>query len=155
MTGTATLSAADRAQRAGVLIAAVLDERSHRTPEFAAESNAMHWLAQSLNSSDNLVLKTLAEIGPELCGAGSAGISLLKQGGDKMPGLHWVALSGSWVARVGTDIPVEDSPEGVTQPSCSRFPSGTLLAWKAIFPRLSKNWLCPFRERPVRGARCG
>lgn len=114
MTATPALSAADRAQRADVLITAVLDERPHRAPEFAAESNAMHRLAQSLNSSDGAVLQTLAEIALDLCGAGSAGISLLKQGDDRMPGLRWVALSGSCITRAGTDIPIEDSPEGVT-----------------------------------------
>ncbi|CAE6827234.1 MULTISPECIES: hypothetical protein [Paraburkholderia] len=78
MTGTPALSAADRAQRAGVLITAVLDECPHRAPEFAAESNAMHRLAQSLNSSDGAVLQTLGEIALDLCGAGSAGIKFVK-----------------------------------------------------------------------------
>ncbi len=43
-------SAADRAQRAGSLITEILDERPPRAPDFAAESNALHRLAEALTA---------------------------------------------------------------------------------------------------------
>jgi hypothetical protein len=79
MTGTPALSAADRAQRARVRITAVLDECPHRAPEFAAESNPMHRLAQSHSSSAGAVLQTHGEIALDLCGAGSAGIKFVQR----------------------------------------------------------------------------
>jgi signal transduction histidine kinase/CheY-like chemotaxis protein len=114
MAGPSALPEADRAERAATLITVALDERHHRTPDFAAESSALHQLAQALTASDGAVLQTLADMALNLCGADSAGISLLEHGTDSIPAFRWVALSGHCEALGGPVIPIEDSPDGVT-----------------------------------------
>jgi hypothetical protein len=113
MAGPSAPPAADRARRAGTLITTALDERHQRAPDFAAESSALHRLAQALTSSDAAVLQTLSDMALNLCDAGSAGIGLLERGADGVPALRWVALSGHGTAFAGTLTPVEDSPSGI------------------------------------------
>ncbi|EUC20654.1 Signal transduction histidine Kinase (STHK), partial [Burkholderia sp. BT03] len=50
MAGPSASRAVERALRAGALVTAVLEDRPHRAPDFAAESRAMHQLAQALTA---------------------------------------------------------------------------------------------------------
>ncbi|MCI0150326.1 response regulator [Paraburkholderia sediminicola] len=113
MAGPDASPAADRAWRAGALITTALDERPQRAPDFAAENNALHRLAQALTSSDGAVLQTLADMALNLCGADSAGIGLLERGADGATALRWSALAGHGTALAGTVSTVEDSPSGI------------------------------------------
>ncbi len=47
MTALPASSAAERARRAGTLVTPALGLRPHRPPDFAAESESMHRLAQA------------------------------------------------------------------------------------------------------------
>jgi signal transduction histidine kinase len=113
MTGSFWSPAVGRAQGAGAIVAVPLEDRPHRTPDFAAESAAMHRLAQALTASDDAVLQTLADIAVDLCDAGSAGISLFEQGDDRKGLLRWVAISGDCAASVNTTVPADNSPSGM------------------------------------------
>jgi signal transduction histidine kinase len=106
-------SAADRARRAGTLVTSSLDTRPQRPPDFAAESSAMHRLAQALISSDDAMLQTLSDTALNLCGAGSAGIGLLERDVTGAAVFRWVAVSGECNALVGTTTPTDESPSGV------------------------------------------
>src|SRR5260370_10441855 len=102
---------ADRAQSAGVLATLALDERPHRAPDFAAESGALHRLAQALTTSDGAVLQTLADTALTLCGAGSAGITLLeRRGADQAPVFRWAALSGRYASLDPETFPTQHFP---------------------------------------------
>jgi signal transduction histidine kinase len=90
-----------------------LDERSQRAPDFAAESNALHVIAEALASSHSAVLQTLADAALNLCNAGSAGIGLLERGADGATKLRWAALAGHVTALADTVSAVEDSPSGI------------------------------------------
>jgi signal transduction histidine kinase len=114
MAGPSASPAADRARRAGTLVTSALGTRAHRPPDFAAESESMHRLAQALTSSDGAMLQTLSDMALDLCEAGSAGIALLERGTDGAPVFRWVAVSGECVAAVDSTIPIEDSPSGIT-----------------------------------------
>ncbi|TAM00377.1 MAG: response regulator [Paraburkholderia sp.] len=103
-----------RVRRAGALITAELAGRPRRSPDFAAENSALHRLAQAVAEADTTVLQVLSDIALMLCNAGSAGISLLENGGDHEPAFCWTALSGRCAEFVGRVIPREDSPSGVT-----------------------------------------
>jgi signal transduction histidine kinase len=61
MVGLSGTSGADRARRASALVTSSLDPRPQRPPDFAAESSALHWLAQALTSSDGAMLRTLSD----------------------------------------------------------------------------------------------
>ncbi|HEV3424574.1 MAG TPA: hypothetical protein VG105_12525, partial [Paraburkholderia sp.] len=113
MAGPSASSAADRARRAGSLATPALDTRPHRPPDFAAESQSMHRLAQALTSSDGALLQTLSVMTLNLCEAGSAGIGLLESDADGTRVLRWVAISGECADSVNTTIPIADSPGGI------------------------------------------
>jgi len=78
-------SAADRARRAGTLVTPALGMRPHRPPDFAAESESMHRLAEALISSGSAMLQTLSDMALNLCDAGSAGIGLLERDAGGAP----------------------------------------------------------------------
>ncbi|MFP4893649.1 ATP-binding protein [Paraburkholderia sp. EG304] len=103
-----------RVRRAGALITDELAGRPARSPDFAAENNALHRLAQALAAPDSTVLQVLSEIALTLCDAGSAGISRLESDGEHEPAFCWAALSGRCAEFVGKMISRDDSPSGVT-----------------------------------------
>ncbi|SAK90624.1 PAS/PAC sensor hybrid histidine kinase [Caballeronia glebae] len=106
-------SAAERALRAGTLVTPALSVRPYRPPNFAAESEAMHRLAQALTSSNGAMLQTLSDMAVQLCKAGSAGIGLRENDAAGVPVLRWVAVSGECAAAIGTTTPIADSPSGI------------------------------------------
>lgn len=108
-TASPTLHRVERA-----LITAELDRRPRRPPDFEAENDALHGLAQALVSSDGSVLQTLADIALKLCNASSAGIYLLETDGDQKPVLRWAAFSNHVTEDpTGNVIPLDNSPAGV------------------------------------------
>ncbi len=145
-------SAADRARCAGSLITEILDERPPRAPDFAAESNALHRLAEALTAPNGAVLQTLADMALALCGAGSAGIGLLEHSADGAPALRWVALSGHCAAFADTVIPVEDGPGGVTLELAAgqlfSFPQRHFAGLKHVVPEIIEELVVPIPGEP-------
>src|SRR5258705_8011646 len=70
-------------QLRSVLSIAELNGRPSRPPDHAAENHALIALAQQLAVSPVGMLQTLAETALKLCGAHSAGISLLEPDGKR------------------------------------------------------------------------
>jgi hypothetical protein len=62
-----------------ILIADELARRPARSPDLAAENDALHALARLLIDDPDALPRQLAEIALELCDAGSAGVSLLEE----------------------------------------------------------------------------
>lgn len=106
--------AVNRVQRAGTLVTGKLEARRRRSPDFAAENEALHGLAQALNASDSVMLQTLVDTALRLCNAGSAGISLRECDVSGPPAFRWVALSGHCADLVGHLLQSDNSPVGVT-----------------------------------------
>jgi signal transduction histidine kinase len=100
-------------QRAGALITDRLDARPRRSPDHAAENEALHALARTLNEPGTAMLQTLADTALKLCNAGSAGISLRERNDGRPDAFRWVALSGCCAQLQGHLIPGDDSPAGV------------------------------------------
>ncbi len=86
-----------------------LNRRPARPPEYQAENRALVALAQRMADSPLTILQKLAESALELCGAQSAGISLLEA--DKAR-FYWPAIAGQWAGYVGGGPPREYSPCG-------------------------------------------
>ena len=105
--------AATDAPRAQMLATGKLDTRPHRSPDYAAESEALHALAHALTTSHAAMLQTLVDTALALCGAGSAGISLREREPDRPDAFRWVAVSGRCASLVNHLIPADDSPAGV------------------------------------------
>ena len=111
-----SLSAAvDRARQAGVLVTDALDQRPHRTPDFSAENGALHRLAQALTTSSGAVLRELAHIARELCGATYAGINLARVDSGGKRQFHCSAFEGDIeVDAAVASIPADNSPDDMT-----------------------------------------
>jgi signal transduction histidine kinase len=106
-------AAVDRARKSGLLATAALDQRPHRIPDFAAENEALHKLAQALTASANTMLRELAHIARELCGATHAGIDLVDDSESKRH-FRCTTLEGDIDAGLLAAIPADDSPDGIT-----------------------------------------
>jgi PAS domain S-box-containing protein len=92
-----------------VLSAAELSKRPSRAPDYAAENRALIALAEQLVSSPDGILQKLAETALMLCGAQSAGISLLEADGKRF---YWPAIAGQWAQHLGGGTPREYGPCG-------------------------------------------
>ncbi len=92
-----------------VLTTAELDRRPSRPPDHAVENRALIALAQQLVVSPASILQTLVETALELCGAQSAGISLLESDGKNF---YWPAIAGQWAEHVGGGTPRGYGPCG-------------------------------------------
>lgn len=86
-----------------------LSERPSRAPDYAAESRALIALAGQLAASPAGILQKLAETALTLCGAQSAGISLLEADGKRF---YWPAIAGQWAEHLGGGTPREYGPCG-------------------------------------------
>jgi PAS domain S-box-containing protein len=91
------------------LSTAELSQRLSRAPDYAAESRALIALAEQLATSPVGILQKLAETALTLCGAQSAGISLLAADGKRF---YWPAVAGLWAAHLGGGTPREYGPCG-------------------------------------------
>jgi PAS domain S-box-containing protein len=96
-------------QLRSVLSIAELSKRPSRAPDYAAECRALIALAEQLTASPDEVLRKLTETALKLCGAQSAGVSLLEPDGKRF---YWPAVVGRWAEHVGGGTPREYGPCG-------------------------------------------
>jgi GAF domain-containing protein len=94
-----------------VIATEALDQRTPRVSSAAAEARAMRELKRALAGSPRAVLQKLAEVGLELCGAQTAGVSLLEEAGGRRF-FRWYAVAGEWSRLLWTTLPREFSPCG-------------------------------------------
>jgi PAS domain S-box-containing protein len=86
-----------------------LARRPSRAPDFEAESRALIDLAREMATSPDKILQKLTETALTLCGAHSAGISILEPGGKRF---YWPAIAGRWAEHLGGGTPREFGPCG-------------------------------------------
>ena len=99
-------------------ITAELCCRTSRSPRYEAESRALSDLMQALTECDDAaargsdkILQKLVETAVDLCGAHSAGISIIeKDNGREL--FRWRALAGRWAKHRGSTMPRHPSPCG-------------------------------------------
>jgi PAS domain S-box-containing protein len=87
-----------------------LEKRPSRAPDYAAECRALLALGAELTASPDDILQKLAETTLTLCGAQSAGLSLLEPDGERF---YWPSIAGEWADKVGGGTPRNYSPCGV------------------------------------------
>ena len=94
-----------------VLITDELYRRPERSPDYVAEHEAFTSLTREMFVSPESLMQRLCEVALELCGAGTAGISLLESDGEERF-FRWVALAGAYAGQVGDTTPRDFSPCG-------------------------------------------
>lgn len=99
---------------ADVSISYALAARLARQPDFAAENQALHTLAQKLTDDPLSTLKTVVEIALHLGRADTAGVNLLETLADGTCVFRWVAIAGALKSWEQTTIPANFSPCSTT-----------------------------------------
>jgi PAS domain S-box-containing protein len=128
-----------------------LGRRSARPADHAAENRALVSLARQVASSPKDVLQKLAETALALCGADSAGISVLEDGR-----LRWHGLAGPFAGDRWRSSPADASPSLLAlrrgTPLLLERPGRHFAALAALSPPVVEALLVPF---PVAGALTG
>lgn len=96
-----------------VIITEELACRQPRTTDLEAENRALHALARQMGNQPGTLLKSLVRIVLDLCGAGTAGVSLLEITPDGDEIYRWTAIAGACEAREGGSTPAGFSPCGI------------------------------------------
>jgi PAS domain S-box-containing protein len=146
----APIDVADAPRLQSMLSTADLLRRPSRSPDHAAENNALFALAQELASSPESILQRLAETALRLCRAHSAGLSLLEEG-DNKANFHWRAIAGQWTVHLNGGTPRNFGPCGTVLDRnaamvCSH-PELDFPYWAPIRPVLEEGLLIPFHIR--------
>ena len=94
------------------LVDQVLAQRPSRPASLAEENLALCELAQALARSDGDILQQLVEQALKLCGAHSAGASLVELDGTETV-FRWLAVAGRWSGYRMGSMPRNASPCGV------------------------------------------
>ena len=127
-----------------VLSTGELTQRPSHPPDHAAENLALVALAQQLFSPGD-ILQKLVEAAITLCGAHSAGISLLHEDGRNF---YWPAIAGRWGAHVGADLPRDLSPCGTVldrnAPLLFSHPERYFPCLFSTLPPINEGLLIPF-----------
>jgi two-component sensor histidine kinase len=127
-----------------VLLTVELARRPRHPPDHAAENHALVALAQELYSPGD-ILQKLVEAAITLCGADSAGISLLHEDSQNF---YWPAVTGRWAAHVGGTLPRDLSPCGTVldrnAPQLFSHPERHFPCLVSILPPIDEGLLIPF-----------
>ena len=125
----------------------VLNRRPTRDPDYKAESLALVALAQEMAVSPDRILHKLVETALELCGAHSAGLSLLEEA-DQKRNFHWRVIVGAWEHNLNGGTPRDFGPCGTVLDQnapliCTR-PEQDFPYWTEVKPVLEEGLLIPF-----------
>jgi signal transduction histidine kinase len=94
----------------------ITEELAHRPPRaanHAAENDALYELGRLFIETPEAVPNHLVELAVRLCGAGSAGISLLERSEAGAEIFRWKALAGEFAPHEGGFSPRDFSPCGI------------------------------------------
>jgi PAS domain S-box-containing protein len=124
-----------------------LNRRPTRDPDYSAESRALVALTHEMAVSPDTILHKLAETALELCGAHSAGLSLLEEA-DQKKRFHWRVIVGAWEHNLNGGTPRDFGPCGTVLDQnaaliCRR-PEQDFPYWNDVQPPLDEGLLIPF-----------
>lgn len=130
-----------------VIATEALDQRAPRVTSAAAERRAMGELKRALAGSPRSVLQKLVEVALALCGAQSAGVSLLEEA-DGRRFFRWYAVAGAWAGLLWTTLPRDFSPCGTVldrqEPLLMVDPERYFALLGQVPPRVTEVLLVPF-----------
>lgn len=131
---------------------ALLRSRPSREPDYKSENEAVRRLTEEMAERPDKVLRILCEQILAVCGAESAGVSLLKTI-DAESDFYWPAICGVWAPFEGGGMPRSASPGGFTlaynQPLIFHDVEKQFPAAAGVEPRIAEILLAPFRVNGV------
>ncbi|HJX26978.1 MAG TPA: ATP-binding protein [Thermoanaerobaculia bacterium] len=130
-----------------ILITPELFRRPSHPADHQAESHSLVALAREMADNPQNLLHKLVEMAVGLCGAGSAGISLLKAGAEGEI-FFWEALAGVYAPHVGGSTPRDFSPCGTTldrgTAQLFSWPARYFTYFSAVEPPIVEGLVIPF-----------
>lgn len=139
-----------------VVITDELCGRAGRPADLGAEVDAFHALARQMATQPASLLKCLMQTAVRLCGAGSAGVSLLEPTADGSEVFRWVALAGVYEGHEGGTTPRDFSPCGTcldrNSPQLYSYPARRFTYFNRVSPPIVEALVIPFgAKRPILG----
>ncbi len=130
-----------------ILITEDLASRPRRKPNLVAESAALRTLARVMAVDPGQLLDTLLEISLNLCGAGTAGLSVLEHDSEGEKVFRWTNLAGALKGAVGGCTPRNFSPCGVTldrnAPQLFSYPGRHFTYFQGVEPPIVEGLVVP------------
>lgn len=130
-----------------VLITGALYARSLCPLDSERVNEALRQLGRTITEAPNRLLESLVTITLELCGAGTAGLSVLERNGDGILQFRWDYLAGALAGFVGGTTPRDWSPCGVTldlnSPQLFQWPARHFTYFRAANPEIIEGLVLP------------
>ena len=151
----ARVSASQTVTLDDVLCTHLLDHRTAPPADVESENAALHAIANELANNPQATLDVLVQVALKLCGAGSAGVSLLEPRKDGSAVFRWVALAGEYSQHLGGTTPADFSPCGTTlargAPQLFSHPERFFVYFQEARPRIVEGLVVPLRAGEVVG----
>ena len=134
----------------------VVNEQLLLRPAHAAASRrveiaAVHSLARLMNAGEPTILKRLAQMAIELCGADSSGVSVLEDGADGKQIFRWRALAGEFEPYEGGSTPREWSPCGACldagRPMLYSYPARFFTYFQDVDTTIVEGLVIPMQDK--------
>jgi hypothetical protein len=133
-----------------VLVSELLKTRGARAPNLKSENEFLHSLAKDLLTDPEHILERSIRAAARLCGAGSAGVSLLESdhGNEEF---RWVALSGALEGQEGRSTPRFVSPCGLAfesqAPQLFSYPARYYYCLHGVAPEIVEALVLPLPDK--------
>lgn len=147
---TAMIGTAENRPRDLFITRATLHRR-RAAPNLKAEATAFCKLSTVLAEDPHAALRNILDIARNLCNAGTAGLSLLRNDSSGQPIVRWAAISGTLASYQGTEAPRDASPCGLcletgTTIRVSR-PQRTFTALRDTRPAIIEDLIVPLYDK--------
>jgi signal transduction histidine kinase len=130
-----------------VLITEQLFLRAQKRRDPREEADSLQRLAHGMASRPGKLVETLLEMALRLCGAGTAGISLLEERPDAEPVFRWTHLAGALQGYVGKVKPKDFSPSAIClnlgSPQLFSYPARYFEYFKDVNPPIVETLIFP------------
>jgi hypothetical protein len=132
-----------------VLVSELLKTRGARPPNLESENEFLHSFAQQLLTDPEHILERSIRAAARLCGAGSAGLSLLETDhGNEV--FRWVALGGAFEGQEGRSTPRFFSPCGLAfdrqAPQLFSYPARYYTCLRGAVPEIVEALVVPLPD---------
>jgi signal transduction histidine kinase len=130
-----------------VLITGQLYSRPQKTRDPREEAESLQRLARVMARKPHKLVETLLEMALSLCGAGTAGISLLEERPGASGVFRWTHLKGTLEAYVGKVKPKNFSPSAVCLdlgcPQLFSYPARYFKSFRDVNPAIVESLIFP------------
>lgn len=130
-----------------ILITPELETRRPNRLVAEVQRHALQDLGATLGQTALHTLRALSDITMSVCGAGSAGVSMLRGDGNGGSYFSWDALSGVYRDHVGGTTPRDFSPCGTTldlgSPQLFAYPGRRFQYFNAVAPPIVEGLVIP------------